>query len=615
MLGPVLYLELLLAGRRGKQYIFRWIYATWLTLQLLAIFSYYWTAYRTRSLFFYAAYGYNRPDFGASGEFATGMVGTLLVQEWILMALATPAFVAGAITDEKNRGTLQHMLTAHLTSGEIVLGKLLGRLAQVAALLLVDLPVLCFIGVFGGIHPTLLLAILVGTAAPMFGIGAASLLASVWCRTTRDAVVFLYAFGAVFWLTIVGLSAALPDILGGLSPGATHGLLALLHKIVTCLHPLDVLRPGLESGDMSELGRRVMRALAAWGTIGLLCLSVAAWRLRPAYTRQLESAKKKRSDSEPTIQRATVDEEPIRWKERTIEGIAPLAPLRAIPQSVGIVIVVVLALLLTGLQLSACMPRPSGPLRGLADVMALLRSVNTSMAGDLFLAQGIFVMLLASLIVGIRASGAVSAEREKQTWEALLLTPLQTRELVRGKLSGIFGASMPYLIAYAVVVLPLSGLGGFVAFFWTALWLGVTALAVYYIGAAGIWCSARSSTSWRSLLGTLGFGYLGGFLIFAVTSPATLIIAAIIYIFLQLADRAYGTVFAQAVGGFGTFWPAVFIASCVALAIIFFVAARLFLTNAEKRISDRERIRHWKDEPFRRPLRRRTTSSPSRPYY
>jgi ABC-type transport system involved in multi-copper enzyme maturation permease subunit len=252
------------------------------------------------------------------------------------------------------------------------------------------------------------------------------------------------------------------------------------------------------------------------------------------------------------------------------------------------------------------------PIHSFDDVKLLLQSVNTTDAGNLFLVQGIFVMLIATLIVGIRASGAVSGEREKQTWEALLLTPLQTRELVRGKLSGIFGASVPYLVAYAVVALPLSGFGGFLAFFWTALWLGVTALAVYYIGAAGIWCSARSSTSWRSLLGTLGFGYLGGFLIFGLTSPATLIIAAIIYIFLQLADRAYGTMFAQAVGGFGQFFTAFFIATCVALAIIFFFAARFALNSAEKRISDRERIRHWKDEPFRRPLRRRTVSPPSR---
>jgi ABC-type transport system involved in multi-copper enzyme maturation permease subunit len=612
MLGPVLYLELLLAARRGKQYIFRWIFATWLTLQLLAMYFFYWTSYRARYFVYYGAYEYSRPDTSATGEFASGMVTLLLIQQWIVMALATPAFVAGAITDEKNRGTLQHMLTAHLTSGEIVLGKLLGRLAQVAILMLVSLPLLCFIGVFGGIHPTLLLAILIGTAAPMFGLGAASVLASVWCRTTRDAVIFLYALGAAFWLAIVGLVAWLPGVLGGLAAGPAHGLLALLHGIVSALHPLDVLRPGLETGDMAELGRRLLSTVVAWGTIGLLCLSLATWRLRPAYTRQLEGTKKKPSEGDAPVRRAPVDEEPIRWKERTIEGIAPLAPLRSVPPVVGIALVVFLTFLVTGLQLWSCMkPRT---IRSFSDVLALLQSVDSTAASSIFEIQGIVAMLVATLIVGIRASGAVSAEREKQTWEALLLTPLQTRDLVRGKLSGIFGASMPYLIAYAVIALPLSGIGGLVAFLYTALWLGVTVLGVYYIGAAGIWCSARSTTSWRSLIATLGFGYVGGFIIYLLTTPATMIIAAIIYIFLELADRFYKTTFAQAVGGWGTFKTAFSIATCVALALIFFIAARLFLSSAEKRISDRERIRHWKDEPFRRPLRRRPVT-PRSPQY
>ena len=41
------------------------------------------------------------------------------------------------------------------------------------------------------------------------------------------------------------------------------------------------------------------------------------------------------------------------------------------------------------------------------------------------------------MVVGIRCSGAISGERERLTWEALLLTPLETRYLVRGKLRGI----------------------------------------------------------------------------------------------------------------------------------------------------------------------------------
>lgn len=607
MLGPVLYLEMLLGGRRGKQYIIRWIYASWLILQFLFLYLFTYLAVRTR--YNYAA-GYYQADTSASGEFASSFIHMLLVQEWIVVALATPAFVAGAITDDKSRGTLQHMLTAHLTAGEIVLGKLLGRLAQVAVLLIVDLPLLCFIGVFGGVHPTLLLAILVGIAAPLFGIGAASVLASVWCRTTRDAVIFLYAIGGVFWIAIVALSAFLPGMIAA-SSGGLHGFLVLLHKLVTSLHPVDVLRPGLETGNMAEVGHRLLRAFTVWGTFGLACLGLATWRLRPAYIRQLESTGKKNNAGAGVIVRATVDEEPIRWKERTIDGIAPLAPLRRIPRAAGIVIVVLLSLLVCTVQLWLCLT-PTGPIRSWRDLPGLLQTVNPTLAGNAFLIQGIAVMLVASLIVGIRASGAISSEREKQTWEALLLTPLQTRELVRGKLGGIFSASVPYLVAYAVIALPFSGLGGFLSFIWTALWLGVTALAIYYIGAAGIWCSTRNSTSWRSLLATLGFGYVGGFIIFAVTSPATFIIAAIIYIFLELADRMYGTVFARAVGGFGPFFIAFFIATCLALALIFFIASRLFLSSAEKRISDRERIRHWKDEPFRRPIRHH--AAPPAPY-
>ena len=169
------------------------------------------------------------------------------------------------------------------------------------------------------------------------------------------------------------------------------------------------------------------------------------------------------------------------------------------------------------------------------------------------------------------------------------------------------------MLAYAIPAFAFSVLGGFFAAFWTLLGIAVTTLAMYYVGAAGIWCSVRSKSSWRSLLGTLGFGYVGGVLLYGITSPVTFIIAGIIYIFLKLADDFYATSFTQAVGGFATFSSAFFIASCVALVIVFWIASRLFLSFAEKRVSDRERIRHWKDEPlrprrYRRPMPPRSRS-------
>jgi hypothetical protein len=237
---------------------------------------------------------------------------------------------------------------------------------------------------------------------------------------------------------------------------------------------------------------------------------------------------------------------------------------------------------------------------------------NMAPCGIWFRLQGLLVVFLASLIVGIRCSGAISGERERLTWEALLLTPLETRQLVRGKLRGIMGASYPYLRTYAVPATLLSLVGGISPFLWTLITLGVTILAMYFIGAAGIWCSVRSKSSWRSLLGTLGFGYLGAFMMFLVASPIIFILSAIIYAMLLILDQWYGTG-ATTLVGFGSFLDAMTISACVILAAAFFGTAKLFLNMAEQHVSDLERTRHWKYEP-KRPRLSRPRMARSRPH-
>ena len=198
MVGPILAQELLLGSRRNRQQWFRRIYTSWLLLQL--VFFYF--------LYLIDANVIGNRIFGsalnlhATSEFAASFAAKLIYQLLLLLLLATPAFTAGAITDEKASGTLQYLLAADLTSWEIILGKLLGRTAQVAMLALATLPVLCFIGVFGGLNLFFIVSLFVVTIAPLFALGAASLLASVWSKQTRDAVlgVYLGGIGAFFVL-------------------------------------------------------------------------------------------------------------------------------------------------------------------------------------------------------------------------------------------------------------------------------------------------------------------------------------------------------------------------------------------------------------------------------
>src|SRR5262245_58767197 len=104
MLGPVLYLEILLGGRGGRQAVFRWVYGAWLVGLLLFYYGLYWVDYRTSA-------GAQGPDPSATGRFVADFIELFVVQQFILVLLATPAVTAGAITDEKTRGTLQHLLT------------------------------------------------------------------------------------------------------------------------------------------------------------------------------------------------------------------------------------------------------------------------------------------------------------------------------------------------------------------------------------------------------------------------------------------------------------------------------------------------------------------------
>jgi ABC-type Na+ efflux pump permease subunit len=208
-------------------------------------------------------------------------------------------------------------------------------------------------------------------------------------------------------------------------------------------------------------------------------------------------------------------------------------------------------------------------------------------------------------VVGIRTSGAITGERERQTWEALLLTPLSARQMVRGKLWGIMGASYWYLLAYAAPAVTLSAFGGLWALFWTVTWLLVTVLAMYFVGASGLWCSVRSKNSWRSLLGTLSLGYVGGALLYLMTTPLIWVLAMLLLLLLVLVDAALGTKMSDLVfSGLSVYFITFFVASCIGLAVTFWLTSRLLLSRAQRWIADRERTRHWHDEPLYRRSRR-----------
>src|SRR3954447_9444341 len=160
MVGPVLHQELLLGSRRNRLHVFRWIYAAWLLVQLL----YFGLEALSQSQLLAGGAPY-AAGTGGGAEVRVWMltaVGgrfteTFVAQQMLLLVLVTPAFVAGAITDEKRRGTLQYLLSTHLDKGDIKLRKMLGRGAQVLLGALSGLPLFALGAGFGGGEPLTLL--------------------------------------------------------------------------------------------------------------------------------------------------------------------------------------------------------------------------------------------------------------------------------------------------------------------------------------------------------------------------------------------------------------------------------------------------------------------------
>ena len=53
-------------------------------------------------------------------------------------------------------------------------------------------------------------------------------------------------------------------------------------------------------------------------------------------------------------------------------------------------------------------------------------------------------------MAGVRSAGTISGERERGTWDLLLLTPVSAAELVGEKFQGIQAACLPWLLAVAL---------------------------------------------------------------------------------------------------------------------------------------------------------------------
>jgi ABC-type transport system involved in multi-copper enzyme maturation permease subunit len=420
--------------------------------------------------------------------------GALTLIEGMMVAFAmimAPAVLAGSLAGEKERGSIGLLLTTRVSSGEIVLGRLAGRLCQVLMIEMATLPALLLIASMAGFGPAPTLTLLALPAGLALGGSGIALAASAMSRRGRDALLFVYLVQILILLTPL-LGSLGMRWLGILSPAET-------------LHSL--------TWD-EEVGPTLITA-GAWTLMGVVGLVLAAWRLRASCLAEADGARARRRAKRRVWVPSMNDERPMLWKELHIERVGTLG--RAGKWIGGFL---VLSLALGSLGLGGLTvwgyfdPNPTA--RSWADWAIQQSSVWIG-------GSAVFIGFLIQWAIGLRAAVTISSERERGTWDALLTSPLEGVEIVRGKLWGSLWA-LKWFVGSALLAWTITlAMGGM---FWPEYVEEIVGLVVIgtFMSAIGVRTSLRSATATKAMGITIGL-WLGAFLLaYAIAAVVCLIV-------------------------------------------------------------------------------------------
>lgn len=119
------------------------------------------------------------------------------ILEFIMLILIMPALTAGSISGERERQTLEIMLTTRMTPGQIVRGKLASAASTMLLLIFSSFPILAMVFVYGGITVRDVLMLLFCFVTIALFVGSIGLFCSAFAKKTTSATVATYVIEAV----------------------------------------------------------------------------------------------------------------------------------------------------------------------------------------------------------------------------------------------------------------------------------------------------------------------------------------------------------------------------------------------------------------------------------
>ena len=397
---------------------------------------------------------------GDTARFAATLLRILAPLQLALAMLAAAFSAAVAVAVEKDRRTLELLLVSRLDDAQLVVGKLAGSLLRVLVVLCSTVPTFALVALFGGVTAPQLARLFVVTVAGAIAAASIANAVAFWKDTAFQSLAITAGVLAA------GLAAG-EAVAARFGPAAAAG-------VSPARGALAALAPGAH-GFLPTLLAVCAGIVAA--TTAIAVLRVRAWNTSGE---QRRTATARAARAAPR----TVWTNPVLWRE-----IRTRAHGRAMA-FVRIAWLALFAAAVAGVAGQAQAPRPD----------------------SLAVALAVVPMMLASLLaVAALAVTSVTMERDRGTFDLLLVSDLEPGELVWGKLGGVLAA------AGEIVVLPLGLCAALVAVgiatpeHGVYLVLGL-ALLLFFSAVLGVYVGLSERMSRRAIavaLGTVAFLFAG----------------------------------------------------------------------------------------------------------
>ena len=393
---PLLAKELTEAAARRRTYVLRVVYG----VALFAVFAAMAPRWLWRGT-------YDPLSVMGAGS---GMFESILLLQFIGIALFLPAMMCGRIAEEKERDSLVLLFLTDLRPWSIVLQKYLGGLVPMLSFLLLAMPLAAIAYAFGGVTTDVLITGLYTLLLGCLQVGALALMCSAWCRTTVSALLSTYLLGValyvgpIAWVTLLNLVRH------------TQGI---GYEIAVVLNPLfrdELVRPG-------GLPAVVKITWPILVSIAVFLLLARVFLVRRAFVppssfflrlfRRLDGVMQRanRITGHRMLLRETrslPDDDPIAWREMTRKALGKVHYLVRILTAIELPIIF----------LCAIASFETDEFRGQNPMLSVVAAITGT---------------LAVLALSVQAANTIVSERVQQTLEVLLTTSLSAREIVAQK--------------------------------------------------------------------------------------------------------------------------------------------------------------------------------------